>query len=298
MLINEETIASSFRGFQALAEDAVAAAPRQAERITMEVNSTTSQESYHWLGSWPMMREWIGPRFVHKLKAHGYTVANKKFESTIEIDRDHFSDDKIGLYRPMVAQLGHAAAQHTEEMVFNLLSNGFTELCYDGQPFFDTDHPIEDAATGEVSLISNFGGGSGTAWYLFDTRQPVRPLMLQWRERLEFTALNRPDDPEVFKNDKYLFGARARLNVGFGLWQLAYASKETLSATNYAAARAAMMGFRAAGGRKLGITPNLLVVPSTLESAGRKLLNSELGAGGESNEWKGTAELLVTPSLS
>lgn len=182
-------------------------------------------------------------------------------------------------------------------MVFNLLSNGFTEPCHDGQPFFDTDHPIEDTVTGEVSLISNFGGGDGTAWYLFDTRQPVRPLMLQWRERLEFTALNRPEDPEVFNNDKCLFGARARLNVGFGLWQLAYASKQTLNASNYAAAREAMMGFRATGGHKLGITPNLMVVPPSLESVARKILGPELGTGGESNEWKDTAELLITPWL-
>lgn len=298
MLINEATIATAFRGFRALAADAVAAAPKHAERIAMRVTSTTTEETYHWLGSWPMMREWVGPRLVHKLKAHGYSIRNRKFESTVEIDRDTFADDKIGLHAPMVAQLGHAAAQHVEELVFGLLGDGFTELGYDGQPFFDTDHPVEDAATGATTLISNFGGGSGTAWYLLDTSQPIRPLILQWREELEFTALNRAEDESVFLNDKFLFGARARLNVGFGLWQLAYASKETLNATNYAAARAAMMGFRAAGGRKLGITPNLLVVPPALESAGRKLLNSELGTGGESNEWKGTAELLVSPWLS
>ncbi|MGY6411620.1 MAG: Mu-like prophage major head subunit gpT family protein [Alkalilacustris sp.] len=133
---------------------------------------------------------------------------------------------------------------------------------------------------------------------MIDTRQPIKPIILQWREALQFTALNRPDDPEVFMNDKYLFGARSRMNVGFGLWQMAYASRETLNAANYAAAREAMMGFQAAGGRKLGIRPNLLPVPPSLESAGRKLLNSELGQGGESNEWKGTAELLVTPWLS
>ncbi|PYG27846.1 Mu-like prophage major head subunit gpT family protein [Pelagimonas varians] len=39
--------------------------------------------------------------------------------------------------------------------------------------------------------------------------------------------------------------------------------------------------------------PNLLVVRPSLENAGRKLLNSEYVAGGETNEWKGSAELLV-----
>lgn len=54
---------------------------------------------------------------------------------------------------------------------------------------------------------------------------------------------------------------------------------------------------KADGGSPLGLVGNLLVVPQSLESAGRKLLNSEYGSGGETNEWKGTAELLVVPWL-
>lgn len=51
-------------------------------------------------------------------------------------------------------------------------------------------------------------------------------------------------------------------------------------------------------GLPLGLTPNLLVVPPSLESAARKILNSEYAAGGETNEWKGTADLLVSPWLA
>ena len=51
-----------------------------------------------------------------------------------------------------------------------------------------------------------------------------------------------------------------------------------------------MMGFRADGGRPLGIKPNLLVVPPSLESAARKLLVKDENGG---NEWAGSAELLV-----
>ena len=57
-------------------------------------------------------------------------------------------------------------------------------------------------------------------------------------------------------------------------------------------------GLRDSNGRPLGIKPNLLVVPPALESKGLKLLNSENAAGGETNEWKGTAELLVVPWLA
>ena len=56
-----------------------------------------------------------------------------------------------------------------------------------------------------------------------------------------------------------------------------------------------MMKMTGDRGRKLGIRPTVLVVGPDNESAGRKLLNSEYASGGESNEWKGTAELIVTP---
>ena len=63
-------------------------------------------------------------------------------------------------------------------------------------------------------------------------------------------------------------------------------------------ARAAISGMKGDNGRPLGLMPNLLVVPPSLESAARKILNSEYAAGGETNEWKGTAELLVCPWLA
>ena len=50
-------------------------------------------------------------------------------------------------------------------------------------------------------------------------------------------------------NDEFLYGVRARVNAGFGLWQLGFGSKDALNEANYAAARAAMMGFKSDGGR-------------------------------------------------
>ena len=41
----------------------------------------------------------------------------------------------------MFEEMGRAAATHPDELVFETVANGFTEECFDGQPFFDTDHP-------------------------------------------------------------------------------------------------------------------------------------------------------------
>ena len=70
-----------------------------------------------------------------------------------------------------------------------------------------------------------------------------------------------------------------------------------LNEANSAAARAAMAELTADGGRKLGITPTVLVVPPALESAALHLLNTETKDGGGSNPWKGTAKLIVCPWL-
>lgn len=101
--------------------------------------------------------------------------------------------------------------------------------------------------------------------------------------------------------DEYLYGIRARVNVGFGLWQLAYCSYLDLDATNYAAARSAMMAYKSDEGRPLGIVPNKLVVGPSLEQAARKLVNNQLvdsGGVAVSNEWAGSIELVVVPWLT
>ena len=56
-----------------------------------------------------------------------------------------------------------------------------------------------------------------------------------------------------------------------------------------------MHDLRGDGGRKLGVKPDTLIVPSSLEGAARRLLGRELDEDGATNEWKDTAKVeLVT----
>lgn len=59
-----------------------------------------------------------------------------------------------------------------------------------------------------------------------------------------------------------------------------------------------MQGFRADGGRVLGVKPSVLVVAPSLEEGALKLLNSGNGSDGETDPWKGTAQLIVAPWLA
>lgn len=296
MLVNRTNVQALYTGFKTTFNGAFEGAKPVWGRVAMPVNSTASKETYAWLGQLPNFREWVGDRVAQNLKQHDWTIKNRKFEMTITVPRDDIEDDEYGVYSPIASEMGRASAVHPDQLVFELLKTGFSALCYDGQYFFDTDHPVT-LATGAASVWSNSGGGGGTPWMLLDTTRMVKPVIFQKRRDYDFRSLQSLDDPYVFDRDEFKFGVDARVNAGFGLPQLAYGSKQTLDVTAYAAARASMGGLKGDNGRVLGISPNLLVVPPSLEKAGLEVLKAQRNAAGADNVYAGTAELLVVPWL-
>ena len=128
----------------------------QVDRVAMRVPSTARSETYAWLGSLPRMRKMRGERIPAKLKAYSYTLVNEEYESSIEVKRADIKDDQTGQYGPLARSIGESARLYPDEMVFGtLLPNGFTELCYDGQYFFDTDHPVGDGTTQSNKLATD-----------------------------------------------------------------------------------------------------------------------------------------------
>lgn len=288
--ITQQLLANVFTGFKTSFRGGFAGASDMALRVATKVNSTAGVEDYSWLGEWPKIREWIGDRQVKELGASTYQIKNRPFESTIRVKRDNIEDDQLGIYAPMFQELGRATATFPSELVFPLLADGFNAKCYDGQPFFDDEHPVGDG------LQSNVQTGASDAWYLMDTTRALKPLIYQERRAFDLTAMDDPKDANVFHRAEYVYGVDGRAAAGFGFWQMAFASKATLNDANYGAARAAMSGRKSDEGKALGVTPNLLVVPPSLEGAGRELLTAET-IGGTTNKWRGTAELLVVPYL-
>jgi phage major head subunit gpT-like protein len=289
MLVNAANLTGLRTGFSTSFQRGLGTTTSLHTRVATIVPASTKEQKYGWLGKVPNVREWIGPRQVQNLTQHDYAIKEKPFELTLGVDRDDIETDNIGIYAPLFEEMGASTGSHWDMLTFGQLKAGFNTSCYDGQSFFDTDHPVilED---GSVGMVANTDGGAGTS-------RPLKPIILQKRRDFEFVARDQLTDDNVFNNKEFQYGADARGNVGYGFWQFAWGSKQTLNAANYAIARAALSTMKGDYGRPLGLMPNLLVVPGTLESAARKLLNSEYAAGGETNEWKGTAELLVCPWL-
>lgn len=298
MIINRSTLSAMFRGFQMVFQGAFDGAASEWAKVAMTVPSSTSEEQYGWLGTSTRFREWIGDRVIQNLKTHDFTIRNKPFENTIGVDRDHIEDDRLGIYSPMFQQLGMDARQHPEELVFGLLKNGFTGLCYDGQYFFDTDHPVIGADGVTAASVSNSGGGSGTPWIVMDLSRAIRPIVFQKRRDYNLTAMDSPEDESVFTRKMYRYGVDARCNVGYGLWQLAYGSKQTLDATALKAAIAALESFTGDSGKPLGIRATHLVVPPSLKYTAKELVAAAQNAAGATNVLNGDLQVISTAYLN
>lgn len=296
MLVNAANLDSLRVGYKTSFQNGLGQVEAMHGRVATTVPATQKEQKYGWLGKVPNMRKWIGPRAIQNLAQHDYAIKEEPWELTLGVDRDDIETDNLGIYGPLFQEMGMSTGSNKEQLVWQLLEAGWITECYDGQNYFDTDHPVLDKDGNKIT-VANTDGGSGTPWFLIDDSRALKPVILQIRKDDEFVAMDDLTNPNVFMNKKFVYGVDARYNAGFGFWQFAWGSKQTLNAANYANARAKLSGLKGDHGRPLGIRPKLLVVPPSLESAGRKLLNSEHGAGGETNEWKGTAELLVCPWL-
>lgn len=272
--------------------------------VATVVPSSSKSNTYGWLGDFPDMREWVGDRVVKDMKEQGYEIVNKLYESTVGVQRVQIEDDNLGIYTPMAQSMGAAAARHPDQLIAGLLGAGEATLCYDGQNFFDTDHPVYPShdGTGVADTVSNYddGGGSpGPAWYLLDTSKPLRPLIFQERIKPEFESLTDPKNSEdAFTKDLYKYGIRARHNVGFGFWQLAFKSRAALDETAFDAAMAAMMSIKKDGGDPMGVMPNRLVVPPALRASANAVVEVMHKAGGASNPNYKAVDVKVVPWLA
>ncbi len=156
LIVNRESLAALFTSLKTTFNNAFAAAPSTWQKIAMKVPSTTGQTDYAWLSKFPKMRRWIGEKNVKSLEAAKYTVTNEDWEATVEVDRNDIDDDNLGIYGPQAQMAGESAKQMPDEIVYEVVNGGFTTKCYDGQYFFDTDHPVRQA-DGSIASVSNRG---------------------------------------------------------------------------------------------------------------------------------------------
>lgn len=294
MIITNAALSAVFTGYKAAFAKGFEGAAPAWDKVAMKVPSNTEKEAYGWLRQFPKMREWLGDRIINSLIAEGQTIVNKDFESTIGVPRNKIQDDVYGLFTPMFEEMGKMAAEHPDKLVYGLLSKGWSTFCYDGQYFFDADHPVGLNGLTPVRTVANTDGGTGEPWYLIDNSRAFKPLIFQERAAPDFISKDQPDSDNVFLRKEYVYGTDCRGAAGFGLWQLAWGSKQPLDVARYEAGRKFLQTQIGDAGRPLGVKPTTLIVGPNNEAAALALINAATLANGETNKWHNTVEVVVT----
>jgi phage major head subunit gpT-like protein len=272
-------------GLKATFQEAFNEAKPQYGEIVTEVSSTTASEQYNWVAGIAEIRKWVGERAVKMLSGHKYSIQNEDYELTVGIGRNDLEDGAISGAIIGAKMSGAKAPRHHDREAFGLLRDGIINLCYDGQPFFDTEHPVGDGAEAPAELVSNLdaSGGGSAFWYLVDDSHGINPIIKQNRKEFSPQVITDPDHPEVFNNKRFLFGLDGRYGYGYSFWQLAYASNQPLTAANFDAAVKAMNEFKNEHGQPMGINPTKIVVGVSNKAAAKQLFGRQLIDGGDSN---------------
>lgn len=252
-------------------------APKHAFMCTT-VSSTTKVETYGFMKEWPIFREWIGEKRIKSLEEQAYQLTNKSFETTIGIHKHKIQDDNLGLYGSMFEGWGQEAAALPDRLAFEALRDGHLRPCFDGQNFFDDEHPMADGVASNNDTTATV-----QPWFLLDCSKSLKPLIIQERQKPTWDMVTDMKDSRVFETGEYLAGGEARGAAGYTFWQLAYRSTKTLNAANYEAAKAAMAALTNDEGEPLGVKPTHIVVGVSNVAAAKTLFMAQNLAGGASN---------------
>lgn len=270
-------------------------------KLAKLVSSDGASNTYEWLSAFPAFREWVGTRTHKVAKETAFTIKNRKFENTLDIPVEKVEDDNYGMYGDVAQSYGESIFDLQNDLVFGQVGIGFSTVCYDGQYFFDIDHPVyaNEDGTGAASTVSNMQDGTGEPWVLLCTKRAPQPFYLQERVKPQLVVkANAATSDRVFENDVISYGGRWRGEALCGFWQLAFGSKAALTVDNFNNAFKAMMKIKGDGGRKLGVVPDLLVVGPDNMAAAEALIKAQQNAAGASNTNYNKVELFVSPWMA
>lgn len=182
MLITGDNLRLLNQQFQADWQSAYDGAQAMYELYSSRVPSGTEENVYGWIAELTGMRKWEGPREVVDVAANDYRLKNEDYEKTVGLDRNKIEDDQFGFFSSIVASLGSAAKWLPDDLCIDMLQNGHANTCWDGQFFFDTDHPVDfyDAGAGTYSnkLV---GAGYGLAADPVGAYAAARAAMMKFK---------------------------------------------------------------------------------------------------------------------
>ncbi len=302
----------NFQDIQSLLADAKAIFGAEFDKLQGELkwqliamlvsNSAITTEFGH-LGEFPKMREWVGDKQIKDMRAYNYSLTTVEYESTVSIKArkmreaernrgDRSLSVALGMPEIMKAR-ALAAALWREELTFLALLAGDVDLCFDGQPYFDTAHP-----NGDQSTFSNEDeSGAVDPWYILDSR--VSPLMFVEHRAPELIEQTDPNSSDaVFMRGDWRFGIEADGTVGYTIPQVAFRNTATVSAGEIDTVKETMAEYVDDQDNPLHVRPDTIVYgPSNAAAIEEIVLQDRIGSGDSNNRFFGRFKLIESPYL-
>jgi phage major head subunit gpT-like protein len=113
------------------------------------------------------VHEWLDERHKQKIERADHSVAVKRWANAITVKLDDLADDEdnLGQYKPLIDSMADDFDEHRHQLFIDLIGSGFAGTlgtAYDGQFFFDTDHPVAltggSLGTQSNKITSSFDG--------------------------------------------------------------------------------------------------------------------------------------------
>lgn len=152
MLLNKTKLQNAFIAVKTAWDGALKTITESWREWADGVTSETETEYYNWTELLVQIREWIGDRVIGNIKGEEWAVKNRHYEGTYGLKISDINDEKFGMLPRKTQELLAAARLHPENLLFDAVELAFTANAFDGQIFFDTDHP---ALMGDGTTYSN-----------------------------------------------------------------------------------------------------------------------------------------------
>lgn len=122
---------------------------------TQPLDSDQDSEEYGWLGMVPTMSQKLGEKKFSQIRDTEWAVRNIEYQGGIKLPKKHILYDKTGQIQVRIDELADRTSTHWWSLISQLIIDGESAACYDGQYFFDTDHSEGNSGTQSNDITSD-----------------------------------------------------------------------------------------------------------------------------------------------
>lgn len=124
--------------------------------IATKIDVTAPSVTYSGLGATGGMKLLQDRMEEEDLKGYKQVITDDEYYNLIAIRAKVLEDEGTGQYLQRAQALGNEVPRFYDQKLVGMLTGGFTGVCYDGQPYFNTQHPVGVLGGGQATQ-SNMG---------------------------------------------------------------------------------------------------------------------------------------------